>query len=97
MGANLNEAKRRFFSMEEAIHQDTPKTFLWHTAEDDVVPVENSYLYAMALNKYKIPHELHVYPYGAHGLGLAMLDYRRDPHISQWRSACEKWLIKEGF
>jgi dipeptidyl aminopeptidase/acylaminoacyl peptidase len=83
--------------MEGAVHKDTPKTFLWHTAEDDVVPVENSYLYAMALNKHKIPHELHVYPYGAHGLGLAMLDYRRDPHISQWRTACEKWLIKEGF
>ncbi len=84
-------------SMEKSVHADTPPTFLWHTAEDTAVPVENTYLYAMALQKYNIPHEVHVYPYGAHGMGLGTLDTRRDSHYGQWRQACEKWLFKQGF
>ncbi len=84
-------------SMENAVHADTPPTFIWHTAEDLGVPVENSYLYAMALQKHGIPHELHVYPKGNHGLGLATLWTRRHPHVGQWRQACESWLFQEGF
>lgn len=84
-------------SLEKMVNTSTPPTFLWHTAEDDAVPVENSYLYAMALQKAKIPHELHVYPDGAHGVGLGTIDYRRDSHYSQWRHSCEQWLFKCGF
>jgi acetyl esterase/lipase len=84
-------------SMELAVHSETPPTFVWHTAEDGGVPVENSYLYAMALQKNDVPHELHVYPHGGHGLGLATLFDRRDPHVTQWRQACERWLFLQGF
>ncbi len=56
------------FSCEKKVSEKTPPAFLWHTAEDKVVPAENSMLYAMALSKYKIPYELHIYPYGQHGL-----------------------------
>lgn len=84
-------------SMENAVHAATPPTFLWHTAADGGVPVENSYLYAMALRKNKVPHELHVYPEGAHGLGLATQRNKRNPHVAQWRHACERWLSEQGF
>ncbi|KNC73619.1 hypothetical protein SARC_13822 [Sphaeroforma arctica JP610] len=97
MGEPMTEDKRRQFSMELQIHKDTPKTFLWHTAEDQTVPVQNTYLYAMALQKYGIPHEVHVYPEGPHGLGLAMLGEKRLPHVATWAQACAAWLAKEGF
>jgi acetyl esterase/lipase len=84
-------------SLENVVSSSTPPTFLWHTAEDEAVPVENAYLYAMALQRAKVSHELHVYPDGVHGVGLGMLDYRRDNHYSQWRHSCEKWLLKMGF
>ncbi|WDE96632.1 alpha/beta hydrolase [Lentisphaera profundi] len=84
-------------SLENAVSAKTPASFLWHTAEDEAVPVENSYLYAMALQKAKVAHELHVYPDGAHGVGLGTIDYRRDAHYAQWRQSCEKWLLKMGF
>lgn len=84
-------------SMELAVHADTPPTFIWHTATDDGVPVENAYLYAMALQKQGVSHELHVYPQGGHGLGLATLWDRRDAHVTQWRLACERWLFRQGF
>ncbi len=58
------------FSWPDAANADTPPAFLWHTATDDGVPVENSLDYFAALKKLNIPVELHVYPSGPHGLGL---------------------------
>ena len=88
---------RAEFSMEEAVHNNTPPTFLWHTADDGPVPVEYTYLNAMALNKHKVPHEVHVYPNGEHGIGLASIFNRRNSHASQWRTAAEKWLYMNDF
>ena len=45
--------------------------FLWHTTEDDCVPVENSLLFYQALHNQGISVEMHIYPHGPHGLGLA--------------------------
>ena len=56
------------FSCETMVSEQTPPAFLWHTAADELVPVENSMLYAGALSRYKIPFELHIYPFGRHGL-----------------------------
>ena len=50
------------------MNEGTPAAFLWHTFEDNLVPVENSMLYAQALRKNNIPFELHIYPDGPHGL-----------------------------
>lgn len=58
-------------SAEKQVNSGTPPTFLWHTAEDKTVPVENSLCMASALAKHGIPFELHVFPSGAHGLALA--------------------------
>lgn len=41
-----DEEKRRFLSLEYNVTKDTPSTFLWHTAPDDTVPVENSLLFS---------------------------------------------------
>ena len=49
-------------SLENQVTLDTPKTFLWHTAPDDCVPVENSILFFTALHALEIPVEMHIYP-----------------------------------
>ncbi len=59
------------FSCEKLVSEDTPPAFLWHTAPDTCVPVENTLMYAAALSKYNIPFEVHIYPFGGHGLGTA--------------------------
>lgn len=56
------------YSLENQVDIDTPPAFLWHTFEDKLVPVENSFLYAQALRKKGIPLEMHIYPNGPHGL-----------------------------
>ncbi|SHF67844.1 Acetyl esterase/lipase [Caldanaerobius fijiensis DSM 17918] len=90
LGDNPSEELQKLFSNELQVTPDTPPTFLWHTANDDGVPVENSLLFASALSKNKVPFELHIYETGPHGLGLA----QEDPHISTWTKLCGEWLKK---
>lgn len=72
---------------------DCPPAFLWHTAEDAMVPVENSLVMADALHRAGVSVELHVFPTGRHGLGLA----REAPQVSQWTHLCVEWLTARGF
>ena len=90
---------RDFFSLEKHVSGDTPPTFLWHTAADPSVPVENSLLFALALKRFGVPFELHVYPFGAHGLSLATEEVEEpekgrlpDAHVAGWVRQCGEWL-----
>ena len=51
-------------SLETRVTPETPPTFLWHTAEDDAVPVENSLMYAAACRRNGVPFELHIFERG---------------------------------
>ena len=57
-------------SCEKQVNEDTPKAFIWHTFEDNAVPVENSLMMASSLAEKKINTELHIFPKGWHGLSL---------------------------
>ncbi len=57
-------------SIEKQITTAYPPTFLWHTATDQIVPVQNTLLMGDALSAANIPFELHIYPMGPHGLAL---------------------------
>ncbi|PMC40717.1 alpha/beta hydrolase [Bacillus sp. UMB0899] len=93
LGNKSSEQLRVSLSSENNVTADTPPTFLWHTADDEPVPVENSMLYAQALSKNKIPFEMHIFPNGRHGLGLA----EEDPVVGKWTELCESWLNQQGF
>ncbi len=69
-GADSTLEEQMDFSLENFVNEGTSPAFLWHTSDDNCVPIENSLLFATALAKYHIPFELHVYPHGAHGLSL---------------------------
>lgn len=88
-----NHALARRFSAELNVTPDTPTAFLWHTSTDDVVPVENSLNLAAALAAKGVPFELHVFPVGEHGLGLA----EDRPDVRQWARLCQEWLTRQGF
>ena len=92
-GKDASEELKNYYSSEKNVTKDTPPAFLWHTSEDDGVPVQNAYEYANALAKFKIPAEVHVFPKGRHGLGLAP----EEPHVAQWMELLEKWLRVSGF
>lgn len=100
LGPNPTPEMVEEMSLENQVSAHTPPTFLWHTVADQVVPVENSLLFATALQENKIPFELHIFPNGPHGLSLAV--YETDdgrgvnPHAARWMQLCIEWL-KELF
>jgi dipeptidyl aminopeptidase/acylaminoacyl peptidase len=66
---------------------------LFHTTEDQVVPVENSIYYYLALRKAGVPVEMHIYQKGQHGVGLAAAD----PILRTWPDHLAAWLKAQGF
>ena len=86
------------FSCELLVTEQTPPAYIWHTAEDQSVPVYNSFLYARALSEKHIPFEFHVFPFGAHG--LATCDEQtndgeitaRIAHNQRWIEESQQWL-----
>ncbi|MEG0294211.1 alpha/beta hydrolase [Enterococcus sp.] len=84
-------------SLENQVNAMTPPTFLWHTLEDGLVPMENSLLFASQLRKQKIPFELHLFPNGGHGLSLATVATSREAHgvneqVAVWPELFERWV-----
>lgn len=93
LGLAPEEGLVNLLSSELQTGADTPPVFLWHTSDDEAVPVENSLLFAAALRRHNIPFDLHVYAHGSHGLGLA----EEDPHVKGWAGACASWLRIQKF
>lgn len=83
----------RLLSNELQVTANTPPTFLFHTTEDKVVPVENSVNFYLALRKAGVPVEMHVYLKGRHGVGLA----QSDAVLKTWPDHLADWLKVEGF
>ncbi len=82
-------------SNELQVTPQTPPTFLWHTADDPVVPVENSLQFAAALRQARVPLALHIYERGPHGLGLA--DKPPFQNVHPWARNCLDWLKQHDF
>lgn len=88
---SLEEA--RYFSAELNVTDDTPPAFLWHTAQDDTVPVEQSMRLAQALFDHEIPCALHIFPFGKHGIGLGA----DNAQAKIWPDLLNEWLIDMGY
>jgi dipeptidyl aminopeptidase/acylaminoacyl peptidase len=70
-----------------------PPIFIWHTFEDGAVHIRNSLDLAAALKEKNIPTEMHIFPYGAHGLGLA----ESNANVAQWAKLLQNWLLMYNF
>lgn len=90
LGENFETYKEEL-SIEKIVTEKMPPTFIWHTKEDQTVPVENSLLMTEALKRMGVPVELHIFPKGEHGLSLANeLVEREDGSGIQKDCAC--WI-----
>lgn len=90
--------EKAVFSLENFVDSETPPAFIWHTFADTCVPVENSLLMAGALRENGVPFELHIYPEGAHGLGLSTpetafgKDSKMHEHNRSWFPLALQWI-----
>lgn len=85
------EEKKDELSLENQVTPDTPPTFLWHTATDETVPVENSLYFFQACLQQGVSAELHIYPVGGHGLSLANEETCRANGIGVQKE-CQSWI-----
>lgn len=87
-----NKEELIYYSPEVNITRETPPFFIWQTNSDDP---RNSFTLGQALTAVGIPFEMHLFPEGVHGLGLA--DGHNDlamnlPHVARWAQLCCEWL-----
>ena len=98
-GSYKNLLGGRDIGMETALNpaknvtDKTPQAFIWHTAADGGVNVINSYAFATELRKHNVPCEMHIFPEGRHGLGLA----QSVPHTAQWSGLMINWFKNLGW
>ena len=92
LGADAEHEKLRFLvSLENQVDESYPPTFLWHTAEDASVPVQNALLMGSALIERGIPLEMYIYPKGKHGLSTG--DFTSCGELSFGdRYGCADWI-----
>ncbi len=93
LGPNPDPALVELLSNEEHVTKDTPPTFLFHTSDDPVVPVQNSIYFYLALRRAGVPAEMHIYEHGKHGVGLA----QDIPELSTWPTLLANWLKLRGL
>lgn len=84
------------------ITSDMPPTFLWTTAEDALVDVEESIDFIKALIIHKIPYEFHIFEKGAHGLSLGDQTVGYSDHeikdlanVHVWVDLALRWLVDQ--
>jgi acetyl esterase/lipase len=92
LGKNSSEEKRKEYSSEMQVTKQTPPTFLVHASDDDGVSPMNSIVFYNALQKNKIPAELHVYQKGGHGFGL-----KNSSTTDAWMDRLKNWMKGNGW
>ena len=88
IGANPDTALAKYYSNDLQVTKETPPTFIVHATDDAGVPVENSLSFYQALKTNKVAAEMHIYPYGGHGFGLAV----GKGYLNTWTDRCIDWL-----
>lgn len=96
LGKNPDPELVKLLSNQLQVTAQTPPCFIWTMYGDKVVPVENTLMFAAALQKNHVPFALHIYDQGWHGMGLvAKPPTFADPHM--WTAECLFWLQEHNF
>ncbi|WP_343304858.1 alpha/beta hydrolase [Chitinophaga niabensis] len=88
LGPGASQAMMDSLSTDKRVTAQTPPTFLVHSTDDKVVPVENSWAFYSALKKNNISASLHIYDHGGHGYGMGP----KDPVLNSWPGLAVQWL-----
>ena len=93
LSGNPDLAAHQSFSLESRVTPQTPPVFLWHTMEDETVPVENSLLLLNALHRAGVPCEAHLFERGCHGTSICTAEVNcPSVHRGRWVRLALEWL-----
>ena len=88
LGRDATDEMKKQMSSELRVTNETPPTFIFHTWDDQAVPIENALLFAEACAKANVSCELHAFQHGRHGVGVAANDER----LKVWTELMVGWL-----
>jgi acetyl esterase/lipase len=74
-------------SAERQVTGQTPPVFVYHSANDATVPVENTLRFLEAMTNHSRPYQALILPDGAHGIALALDDPKRN-----WSPELDRFL-----
>ncbi len=95
-GARAGTEAYSWFGLDRHVDKQTPPAFLWHTATDEAVPVENSLRFASALSAAGVPFELHIFPQGGHGMSVCTQEVgTEDAYNGRWVAWSIAWLNRQ--
>lgn len=89
VGPVITSDKIYEYSNELQVTAQTPPVFITHAVDDDLVKVENSLLFAAALEQQQVPVKLFLYSKGGHGFGV-----KNKTAPVQWIDACISWILQ---
>nr|WP_300825206.1 alpha/beta hydrolase [uncultured Schaedlerella sp.] len=99
LGEGASAEELEYMSLEKHVTEQTPPCFLWATATDETVPVENSEMYVRACREKGVPCAFHMFTRGKHGLSLADEDWANGVHMSLYTEeqlVCVMRKVKSG-
>jgi acetyl esterase/lipase len=82
-----------YLSGQDNVTRNTPPVFLFESMDDKRISPQNSVIFARALQAGHIPADVHLFPRGVHGAGLAT----NIPEEQTWPDLFHQWLVREGF
>jgi acetyl esterase/lipase len=82
-----------YLSGQENVTPHMPPVFLFESLDDKQISAQNSVLFAQALREAHIPAEVHLFPHGVHGDGLAV----GIPGEQDWPEMFHAWLRQQGY
>lgn len=81
------------YAPEKLVSKDTPPAFIYHTTDDELVPVDAAVTFYRAMNTAGAPAEMHIFATGRHGSGMGL----GDPALDMWPSLLEAWMRGRGL
>ena len=82
------------FNIYKYVNCDSAPIYIWHTKEDELVPVQNTLMLAEAYNKNGVTIVMDIFEHGRHGQAIKdVLAWDRGM-LSGLDEECEKWLEK---
>lgn len=95
------QQERDMLNVAKRVRTDMPPCFIFHTTDDEMVPVENALEMAASMRKYGINFEMHIFSNGPHGIALANSETNcgvpeySDMHVAHWVTLVDEWLGKQ--
>lgn len=91
LGEDASKEQLRQRSLETQVRKDMAPVFIWQCMDDDLVPIENSFLFVQACRKKKVPCEFHAFEKGGHGVSVVTQAWR-EHGWEKGRYVMEQWL-----